>query len=248
MKIPRLFFGLTIGGCLLLSTTADAQTGGTGSGTGTGTGTTGSGTGTGTTSGFGSGTTGGTGTGSNSNSQGTTFGQGFTQVDTGESVENRRQNTSVLADTGSTSGGGLQSMIGGTTGGTGGVGGRAGAVGGAGNGGLGALSSLLGGFGNANGLGGNSTSTNKTRFVRAPLSLGFEIAPSQLQAFQARGEVRFRKLPRFRNGNVELATEGDTAVLRGTVKDEQSKELAERIAGFEPGVSIIKNEITVQNQ
>jgi osmotically-inducible protein OsmY len=44
---------------------------------------------------------------------------------------------------------------------------------------------------------------------------------------------------------IQVATEGDSLVLRGIVKDEHDRRLAEAIARLTPGVRELRNELAV---
>ena len=58
---------------------------------------------------------------------------------------------------------------------------------------------------------------------------------------------RLRACPEFHaSGSVEVLLAGRTAVVRGTVASERDRSLARQLILFEPGVSAVQNELTIQ--
>ncbi len=83
--------------------------------------------------------------------------------------------------------------------------------------------------------------------VRISLKLGFAPQPvstTQVTAF----ETRLTKLPGIQFvGPAQVTMEGRTAVLRGTVASEDSRQLAEALAMMEPAVQNVRNELVVDS-
>jgi osmotically-inducible protein OsmY len=129
------------------------------------------------------------------------------------------------------------------------------ATGGLAGGGFGGLNSGLGGltgFGGAAGLGqtglqgATGTGAQTQQRVRAQMALGFTpraVAAPQLGNQLASRLARVGQLQSSLPVQVELV--GRTAVLRGTVDSDHARDLAERLAMLEPGVSAVQNELTV---
>jgi hypothetical protein len=147
----------------------------------------------------------------------------------------------------------LGTSRGGTTGGFAQGGGFGGGTGLGGIGGLGGVGTggLFGGGGGVGGVGQTGlqtggVGTTQQQTVRAQMVLGF--TPQVMVAPQIHIQLGQRlatavRLPSPSQLQVELA--GRTAVLRGTVHSEHSRSLAERLAMLEPGVSAVRNELTV---
>ncbi len=115
----------------------------------------------------------------------------------------------------------------------------------------GGLSGLggLGGFGRGNtGLGGqaNSQATAAPQ-IRFRITLGFSyprIAGAKISAQFARRLTRIPQLTSARM--VSVSMEDRTAVLVGEVETDHEKTLIEKLALMEPGVSEVRNEMTVK--
>jgi hypothetical protein len=59
-------------------------------------------------------------------------------------------------------------------------------------------------------------------------------------------EARLKKIPAMENaGSIQVAMQGRTAVLTGTVRTQRDRELAEGLAMLEPGISAVRNELVV---
>lgn len=103
-----------------------------------------------------------------------------------------------------------------------------------------------GGMNNMNSMNGNSQTENK---VRAVVRLGFD-APAT-DAAQTKTQISARvgrmSLP-DRMKQVQIEMEGRTAILRGNVPSESDKRMMERLLSLEPGVSKIRNEITISKK
>lgn len=152
-------------------------------------------------------------------------------------------------------------FVGGATGfvGAGAQGNTLGALGGLNTGGLGGLGGLRGGLGG--GLGGfgrggqfgqtqfGQQNTAATRPIRVSIRLGFTHpgpAPTVVSAKFARRLRRLPSLPSAESVAVEM--DGRTAVLRGEVASGRERDLIARLALLEPGVSDVKNELTVKSE
>lgn len=108
------------------------------------------------------------------------------------------------------------------------------------------------GFGGATGGQQNAQNLNnqsQTRGnLRIPLRLGFARPRSVATASAAslRLAERLKKIRQVEAvGEIAVSAVGRTVVLRGTVATEQARSLAERVALLEPGVSEVRNELTV---
>lgn len=144
----------------------------------------------------------------------------------------------------------------GQQGGMGGLGGLGGMNGGMmGMGGMGGLGGMgmgrMGAFGN---MFGNQFGMNQSMNqgagskLRIPTKIGFPTAatPAVATARSQKFVSRIPKIPSFKGVSglsVEMA--GETAVIRGTVQSEEQRELVERLARLEPGISAVQNELQV---
>ena len=120
------------------------------------------------------------------------------------------------------------------------------AAGGQGNPQIQALQQLFGG-GAGRGAGATQNQLQRTRVVRAPFRVRFSI-PNQTQVMQVKrnaAATRFVALPRFQNASVSAALSNRVLTLNGTVRTQEQRRLAERVAKLEPGVSRVNNMITV---
>lgn len=66
----------------------------------------------------------------------------------------------------------------------------------------------------------------------------------QINETQARSKAGSRS-QLFRNSNINVTANGRTVTLRGQVRSNRERRLAERIAKFEPGVDRVQNQLTV---
>ncbi|MBC8356431.1 MAG: BON domain-containing protein [Planctomycetes bacterium] len=107
----------------------------------------------------------------------------------------------------------------------------------------------LGGFGRGNtGLGGqaNTQATFEPQ-IRFRITLGFSyprVAGPKISAQFARRLTRIPQLASARM--VSVSMEDRTAVLAGQVESEHERTLIEKLALMEPGVSEVRNEMTVK--
>lgn len=150
------------------------------------------------------------------------------------------ENFTIQRDANSFIGGAATNFLGGQT-----------AVGGTG---LGGLRGLGGGIGGLGGLGrgntgfgaqANSQSTTEPQ-IRFRITLGFSHprpAGTKVSADFARRLTRIPQLASARS--VAVTMEDRTAVLAGQVATEHEKKLIEKLAMMEPGVSAVRNELTV---
>jgi osmotically-inducible protein OsmY len=144
--------------------------------------------------------------------------------------------------------------LGGTTGGGGLTGGRGSAVGGLG--GLGGQSFGRNSFGGQNGFGqtgfgqnGFNSNTATQRVVRPQQRIAFEFQARPRAQVQSEISTRFTQLSggQYAGVTVGLDEEGQ-ARLSGTVPTEDARRLAEIMAGFEPGVRSVTNELSVAGE
>lgn len=128
-------------------------------------------------------------------------------------------------------------------------------------GGITGINSRLGGLSGMNGLGGlggsgsqmgrtNNSATSGTTQLRIPMRVVSSqpvSAPAQI-AVATRFTQRVTKLPGLQTLDVTMtAVEGRTAVLRGKVVSKEQAELIGRLALLEPGISSVRNELTVDS-
>ncbi|MCO6454604.1 MAG: BON domain-containing protein [Pirellulaceae bacterium] len=154
-------------------------------------------------------------------------------------------NTGLGAGAGLGAGLALGSNLGGLGGGFGGgLGGFGGGLGGFGGG--------LGGFGAQQGRGQTGVGRQGQRAgtgqlpIRAPIRIGFTQASISGEIVSSRFQTRLTNLPGVRlTGPIEVVMDGQTAVLRGTVASENDRDLIARLATLEPGISEVRNELTV---
>jgi hypothetical protein len=177
-------------------------------------------------------------------------------ADAQQQEEQQQQNTTnaagnVSGQTGQTDNFTIQrdaaSFIGGSTNF---LGGQAAATGG-GLGGLGTAGMLggLGSFGRGNtGFGNQASSQNAAEpKIRFRITLGFSHprpAGTKVSATFARRLSRIPQLPSARS--VAVTMEDRTAVLVGQVDSEHEKTIVETLAMMEPGISAVRNELTVK--
>jgi hypothetical protein len=87
---------------------------------------------------------------------------------------------------------------------------------------------------------------NRNTQVRIGLTLGFTPAPTAAGPLSAAVEQRLTRLPGVNLvGTPQLALEGRTAVVRGVAASERDREMVSRLLLLEPGISDVRNEMTV---
>ena len=216
------------------------QLGGIGMGTGTGTGT--------------SGRSGSGGTQSSSLFGGRTLGgsnarpgggvapaamQGSTMGTSARFLDANRQGAFVGADTGDT-----RNAISAQSG-VAGLSGRGSMQGLQGLQGLGNMFSSLG-RNNSFGNNQNGQRSNARAQLRIPIRIGFQSKPVASTRVMTEFQTRLTKLPALTGvGKIQVALEGSTAVLRGTVATEGDKQLAADLAMLEPAIADVRNELVV---
>jgi hypothetical protein len=135
-------------------------------------------------------------------------------------------------------------------GGTGGIG--------RGTTGLGGFGTGLGGFGlnNFGGLSqfgnnqqqnfGAGRTGNNGRAIRTSLQLGFDYPTTVSPQLSGQIGQRLSNLPQIRTSvPFRVSVDGRTAILQGTVATEHERDLAARVVLLEPGISDVRNELTV---
>ena len=84
--------------------------------------------------------------------------------------------------------------------------------------------------------------------IRVPIRIGFVPTAVAAPQFSANLTSRLSKTSAFSAaGNINVALEGRTAILRGTVATESDRRLAESLARLEPEVSAVQNELVVSS-
>ncbi len=134
----------------------------------------------------------------------------------------------------------------GATGATGGLGGSA--IGGLGGrtGGLGGLGGL-GGFGGLSGGGAGNSSAQSKKMIRPIVKPDIDIIRESPETIATNAQLRLARIPlpkKFRS--VVSSVEGATIVLRGQVATASEKRLVERLVKLEPGIDLVRNEVTVR--
>lgn len=153
-------------------------------------------------------------------------------------------NTALGAGAGLGAGLSLGSNLGGFGGGLGGFGGGLGGFGG-GLGGFGGLGAQQGRGQTGAGRQGQRAGTGQLP-IRAPIRIGFTQASISGEVVSSRFQTRLTNLPGVSlMGPIEVVMDGQTAVLRGTVASENDRDLIARLAVLEPGISEVRNELTV---
>lgn len=92
----------------------------------------------------------------------------------------------------------------------------------------------------------NQQNTKTQRTVRTVLTVGFDYRPqttSSISQELSANLTKSRGVQALSPVTVEMT--GRTAVLRGVVANDHARSLAERLALLEPGVAVVKNELTV---
>ena len=142
----------------------------------------------------------------------------------------------------------------GQQGGMGGLGGMGsgmmgmGGLGGMGGMGMGRMGAFGNMFGNQFGMNQGMNQNSGASKLRIPTRIGFA-APSTPAVATARSQkfaARIPKIPSFKGvSGLSVQMAGETAVIRGTVQSEEQRELVERLAKLEPGISGVQNELQV---
>ncbi len=92
----------------------------------------------------------------------------------------------------------------------------------------------------------NAFGQNARTPVRIGLTLGFEPPASVGAPVSGQVEQRLTRLPGVNLvGSPQVTLEGRTAVVRGTVATERDREMVSRLLLLEPGISAVRNELTV---
>lgn len=139
-------------------------------------------------------------------------------------------------------GGGLGGGLGGQLGGANMLGGRGGQLGGMFGNQMNQRNlqqlGLQGGFGGAQ---------NQRKQLRTSISLGFKSPAVVTTRAATQFNARLLKIPNLQvTGPLRVTMEGRTAVLTGEVGSEGDRDLAERLALLEPGISAVRNELVVK--
>ena len=124
----------------------------------------------------------------------------------------------------------------------------------AGRGGTNLFGSGRSGFGNLfnqlNQFNANANRNTQRQLRRVPFELGFkppQLAPPAQLSEQI--QTRLDRIPQLRKmGQVSLNLEGQTAVIRGQVENANDRDLVARLVMMEPGVSDVRNELTLAGE
>jgi len=108
---------------------------------------------------------------------------------------------------------------------------------------------MMGGYGrNMYGGAGQQAGRTQQRRIRTHIRLGFSepgIAPTVANNRVSKVFDRVLQREDFGGGQVNVAMDGTVAVLTGTVPTDHARDLLERLALLEPGISAVQNELTV---
>ena len=97
------------------------------------------------------------------------------------------------------------------------------------------------------GGGGGRNASNAANARRTTVKVGFDPPARALDdaRFTALLGRRLSRVPSMESATVTL--EGRTLVLKGTVATEHARQLAERLVLLEPGIDVVKNELTMMD-
>ncbi len=112
--------------------------------------------------------------------------------------------------------------------------------------GMGMMGRMGGQFGNQFGMNQQQNNQKGKVQLRIPMRLGFATSAAKRTARSNQFAKRVPNIPGLKNIQgltVEMA--GETAILRGVVDSEEQRELVERMAKLEPGISAVQNELQV---
>lgn len=91
------------------------------------------------------------------------------------------------------------------------------------------------------------TTPPRTGMYGPRLRVDFAFSPQSPAALSTVLAGQLRECPAIRrSGPIEVSVEGETATLRGEVASERDRTLARLIVLFEPGISQVRNELTVR--
>lgn len=104
------------------------------------------------------------------------------------------------------------------------------------------------GMGNPN-QGGGGMNNAQQRQIQPTLKVGFDFKPANVQASHVRLSAQVNKLSERKEfQGVQAISEGKTLVLKGEVKDAQTRKLLERMAKLDPAVKDVRNDLTVAEE
>ncbi len=93
---------------------------------------------------------------------------------------------------------------------------------------------------------GAGAANQQGRTIRPQLVVGFDHIRPPAEKTQTAIATRFSKLAsKAQFQNIDVAVEGDVAILRGEVDTERSGKVAVVLARMEPGIKSVRNELTV---
>ena len=112
------------------------------------------------------------------------------------------------------------------------------------------MNSMFGGGMNSNrGMMGNTRGTqgtSGTTQIRTQIGLGFTVPKPSATEVSARLTNRLPRIPGLESvSGLDVKMDGQTVVLRGVVATERERDLVARLVLLEPGISDVRNELTV---
>ncbi len=120
-------------------------------------------------------------------------------------------------------------------------------------GGMGGMNMLnaMGGYGRGGMYGGmnQQQSQQGTKRLRTHQRLGFVQPLASAASINASYSIVMKRVLErgdYGKGEVTLSMEGRTAVLTGIVESSHARDVAERLALLEPGISEVRNELTLR--
>jgi hypothetical protein len=98
-------------------------------------------------------------------------------------------------------------------------------------------------------FGGNQQTQSSRRTLRAPLRVDFDVIRPDNTTVATQLEQRFVHIKPLKGvgSNIQVQVIDRVATLTGSVNTAAEKDMAERITRLEPGISSVRNELTVRN-
>lgn len=108
---------------------------------------------------------------------------------------------------------------------------------------------LFSGLAGQNANQANTGANSSRRTLRVTLRLGGGLTPPVGSAVNVEFQNRLTRIPAVRSArSIAVTMVGRTAVLRGEVASSNQRDLVARLARLEPGVSDVRNELTVKSE
>jgi hypothetical protein len=112
----------------------------------------------------------------------------------------------------------------------------------------GGLGGFGGGFGNQFNTGQNNNTAGAQQ-LRVPVRIDFETGRISATDVSLKFARRLTKIPALDlKAPVAVKMDGRTAVLQGVVSSDRQRDLIARLALVEPGISSVRNELTIDSE